>query len=122
MSVVGALTELHDHGTSHVDIRLENICFDNDNKAILSDFDRCEPVNEPVCAKVGQPSLMYPFHANWVYRQWDYVQLGILIARILCPADSSAEYHTVELALTHSFLETLYREGENTIVHVHISP
>ena len=115
-SVVFALNEVHGHGLAHLDIRLDNICFDTENRAIFIDLDRCQNVDDTVCAEVAK-SLMYPFHNGWVYRQWDYVQLGLMIARFICPV-SGAEYHTVEPLwslppLNHGFLEKLYREGEN---------
>ena len=113
-SVVFALNELHEHGLAHLDIRLENVCFDTENRAILIDLDRSQKVDEIVHTVVAK-SLMYPIRNDWVYRQWDYVQLGLMIARIICPV-SSAEYHTVEPPLNHGFLEKLYREGENKII------
>ena len=124
-SVVFALDELHELGLAHLDVRLDNVCFDSDNRAILIDLDRCQNANVPVFAGMGTESLMYPFHSDWVYRQWDYVQLGLMIARIICPV-SGAEYHTVEPPwsqppLNHGFLEKLYREGENKIVIFHTS-
>ena len=81
--------------SAYLDVRLDNICFDSDNRAIFIDLDRCQDVNKTLVAKVATESLMYPFHSDWVYRQWDYVQLGLMIARIICPV-SGAEYHTVE--------------------------
>ena len=114
-SVVFALNELHGLGLAHLDVRLGNVCFDSDNRAILIDLGRCQNVNDDVVANVATKSLMYPYHSNWVYGQWDYVQLGLMIARIICPV-SGAEYHTVEPRwsqppLNHGFLEKLYRTG-----------
>ena len=114
-SVLFALNELHGLGLAHLDIRLANVCFDSDNRAILIDLDRCKDVNNCALAMVGTKSLMYPYHSDWVYGQWDYVQLGLMIACIICPV-SAAEYHTVEPRwsqppLNHGFLEKLYREG-----------
>ena len=106
-SVAFALNELHGLGLAHLDIRLDNVCFDSGN--------RCQDVNDDVLAMVATKSLMYPYHSNWVYGQWDYVQLGLMIARIIYPV-SGTEYHTVEPPwsqppLNHSFLEKLYRTG-----------
>ena len=40
-SVVCAITELHESGRAHQDIRLENICIDaNNGNAVLIDLDR----------------------------------------------------------------------------------
>ena len=39
-----ALKELHSFGFSHGDVRLPNVCFDNDFNAVLIDMDRCDPV------------------------------------------------------------------------------
>ena len=77
-SVVFSLNELHNGlGLAHLDIRLDNVCFDSDNRAILIDLDRCQNVNDDVVAKVAAKSLMYPYHSDWVYGQWDYVQVGL---------------------------------------------
>ena len=115
-SVVFALQELHAAGLAHLDIRLENVCFDSNNRAVLIDLDRSEPVNDTVCAIVGD-SVMYPYHSTWVYQQWDYTQLGIMIARLLSPG-TREEYHTVKPPLPHAFLAQLVDDGEHSTVHV----
>lgn len=116
-SVVFALQELHDFGIAHLDIRLENVCFDSDNRAVLIDLDRSAPVNKKVRSIFGN-SVMYPYHSTWVYKQWDYTQLGIMIARILSPG-SREEYHTVKPPLPHAFLAKLVNEGEHSKVCFH---
>ena len=60
-SVVFALNELHELGLAHLDVRLENVCFDSDNRAILIDLDRCQDVNDTVFAEVATESLMYHY-------------------------------------------------------------
>ena len=39
-SVVAAVQELHGFGIAHNDIRLDNICFDENRQAVLIDLDR----------------------------------------------------------------------------------
>lgn len=109
-SVVHALTELHDYGRAHLDVRLENICFNSHNQAVLIDLDRSRPVNMRVRA-VLQESVMYPFHDEWVYKQWDFVQLAVLIGRVIDRPQSTEEYHSVKPPLNHAFLNKLYDEG-----------
>ena len=43
-SVVCALKELHDFGIALLDIRLETVCCDSNNRAVLINLDRFEPV------------------------------------------------------------------------------
>lgn len=51
-SVVKAIQELHRFNTAHLDIRLENICFNTNNEAILIDIDRS-------CSKTDRASHLY---------------------------------------------------------------
>jgi len=74
-SVLGALQEFHELGYAHLDVRLENICFGEDDKAVL---DRCMVASELV-EQYEPPSLMYPFHKTWTFKKWDYVQLNLII-------------------------------------------
>ena len=118
-SVVAALTELHGHNLAHLDVRLENICFDEANRAVFIDLDRSEQADSSVSFK--RKSLMYTYFESWTYKQWDWRQLGLLLVRVLQPVSSAEEYHTKEPdfrnpSLEHAFLRTLYHDGKNSVM------
>ena len=118
-SVVAALTELHGHNLAHLDVRLENICFDEANRAVFIDLDRSEQADSSVSFK--RKSLMYTYVESWTYKQWDWRQLGLLLVRVLQPVSSAEEYHTKEPdfrnpSLEHAFLRTLYHDGKNSVM------
>ena len=45
-SVIAALTELHGHNISHLDVRLENIRFDEAKRAVFIDLDRSKQADK----------------------------------------------------------------------------
>ena len=61
---------------------LENICFGEDGKAVLIDLDMCTAIGE-MMERYQSGFLMYPFHNTWTYKNWDYVQLGLMIIRVI---------------------------------------
>lgn len=114
--VVLALKELHEFGMAHLDVRMDNVCFDSDNNVVLIDLDRSQVVDEEISSVSTKESLMYPVKSDWTYRNWDWRQLALMIVHILCPR-SGNDYHTVEPnfntpLLDHVFLKTLYNDGK----------
>lgn len=114
--VVLALKEFHEFGMAHLDVRIENVCFDQDNNIVLVDLDRSQQVDNVVRSVTTKESLMYPVIRGWTYRNWDWRQLALMIVHILGPR-SSNDYHTVEPnfstpSLDHVFLKTLYNDGK----------
>ena len=85
--VFKALRELHDTcGLAHMDVRLENICFDpQTNRPILIDLDRSAPKGSQ-CIRHNLPSTstMYkPLDRNWVLENIDLLQTGLMFCHIL---------------------------------------
>ncbi len=114
--VILALNELHSFGLAHLDIRLENVCFDHDNTVVLIDLDRSLNVDDTVTSMLSRPSLMYPFVRGWTYRHWDWRQLGLMVAHIESPGNKD-EYHSVipdfnVSLLNHEFLKKLFNDGK----------
>lgn len=81
-TVVRAIQELHRFNTAHLDIRLENICFNANLEAILIDIDRS-------CTKTRKASHLFWRYSQaemyrcesdvWTCEHLDWKQLGLLI-------------------------------------------
>lgn len=109
--VIAALTELHEFGLAHLDVRLDNICFREDGSVIMIDLDRSTKVTEAanlLC--VFGSSTMYPFKTNWTADNVDWRQLAIMILYIL---DRPAQpYHEITAGPScHGFIHTMFAEG-----------
>ena len=76
---------------AHMDIRLNNICFNDRFQPILIDFDRSLPTTMSMIPLTYGKSCMYP---EWVEQleKADWVQFGWVIAWVLC--DEWYEYHS----------------------------
>ncbi len=112
-SVWLALCEFHSFGYAHLDVRLENICYNDNNEAVLIDLDHAVNVNDGVWQRVFK-SLMYPFNSTFTSKNWDFVQLGLMLIRIILP---TSNYHQDEPdfsnpIINHDFLKTLYINGK----------
>ena len=114
-SVIKSLKVLHDEARiAHLDIRIENVCWDNDQRAVFVDLDRSEHVDCPAKECVGKygKSLMYQLpKADWTAENVDYCQIAIMIGRI----EGNVDPHVVPPNLAHPFMETLYVEGKLTL-------
>ncbi len=62
--VFAALGKLHGAGYAHLDVRLENICYNDNNKAVLIDLDIAQPLDELVESNHSK-SLMYLFNQEY---------------------------------------------------------
>ena len=98
-----ALNELHSYGFSHNDVRLPNVCCDNDYNAVLIDVDSCEDIL--VCpptlstALTGE-SCMYTRPTTiraeeFTGEKMDYMQLGWLVVQVLTQSPSH-HYHEMK--------------------------
>ena len=114
-SVIKSLKVLHDEARiAHLDIRIENVCWDNDHHAVFVDLDRSEPVDHLAMECVGKyrKSLMYQLpKADWTAENLDYCQIAIMIGRI----EGNADPHVVPPDLAHPFVKKLYVEGKSTL-------
>ena len=83
-STKAALDQLHALGFAHNDIRLPNICFDTEYRAVLIDLDRVTSREDPFgmfYIDDENTSCMYkrvPFMYDG--RNTDYMQLGLMVA------------------------------------------
>ena len=96
-SVRKAIEELHGYEFSHNDIRLPNICFNEDYEAVLIDIDSTRGIDTLHEYFInGAPSCMYNVKElqietrNVTGKQTDYMQLGWMVTYIL---DPSADEH-----------------------------
>ena len=82
-----AIVNLHSHGWAHQDIRLENICFTNEQQPIFINLDQ-------VCAINGSP-VIYPdscmYQEGFTATQMDWMQLGWVATWAYCKRDT--DYH-----------------------------
>ena len=111
-SVIKSLKVMHDEARiAHLDIRIENVSWDNDHHAVFIDLDRSEPIECPAkeCAGKYGESLMYQVpSANWTVENLDYCQIAIMIGRI----EGNVDPHNRPPNLAH---QMLYVEGKFTL-------
>ena len=101
--VVKAVNELHDSAhLAHLDIRLENICVDDEtNRLILVDLDRSRRSSENVryVRRLYGTHEMYNGLNTWTVSELDWKQVGLMIDEKLC------------LNISHDFVSKLIGEG-----------
>ena len=108
-SVIG---QLHDkYKLAHMDIRLDNICFNQQFKPILIDLDRSEGIGT-IVGQSDYASCMS--RKDMSPEKTDWMQLGWLIAWILEPGE---DYHDRDFEglsdnmQENAILKTLIQEG-----------
>ncbi len=116
--VVEAITELHDVGMAHLDIRLENVCYNDSGHAILIDLGRSVETTEIKFKSYGN-SLMYckPYK-EWTAQNADWRQLAMMVHYIL--NKEITDYHKIEIdrgTYPDLFLCTMFSEGKALRVH-----
>ena len=109
--VAGVLDDLHaKHNVAHLDVRLENTCFELPDHVVMIDFDRYMPANEVRDMSMLYDSVMYEGQKEWMCKQFDWKQLGIMIAWVISGCE---EYHnSVVLPGEDEFLQDLLYEGQ----------
>lgn len=112
-AVIESLNILHEE--AHLDIRIENICWDDQSRAIFIDLDRSAGIDACAEEYIGWygKSLMYPITSKWTTKQVDYRQIAILIGHI----EGNDQPHQVPPDLTSLFIQKLYNEGKCTLNH-----
>ncbi len=111
--LVEAITELHEVGYAHLDIRLENVCFNECGHVILIDLDRSDDITSSSFDNYGSSQMYQSENALWVAENYDWKQLSILIHYIL--NEEIVDYHEIQIfSDTYSdlFLYTLFSEGK----------
>lgn len=76
MAVIKSLKVLHEEaGIAHLDIRIENVCWDNQQRAIFVDLDISTSLGNSAerCIGYGN-SLLYSFADCWTAQNTDYRQ------------------------------------------------
>ena len=86
MKLKGAISEYHSLRYAHQDIRLENVCFNNQYEPVLIDIDRS--VDIETAAVIHGESCMYV--PGMTPEQIDWIQLGWLAAWVIYYDD---DYH-----------------------------
>lgn len=119
--VAEALEELDKLGFAHLDVRLENVCFNDNYQAVLIDFDQVRPLEDFGLYDYYPQSCMYCFlnleEEEETTKHLDYRQLGVM-AIVLVYDIEGREYHaleTLKFAKQDRFLETLVYKGERTV-------
>ncbi len=125
--LVEAITELHEVGYAHLDIRLENVCFNECKHAILIDLDRSVEKREHAFPDYGSSQMYRSENDLWVAENCDWKQLSILIHYIL--NEEIVDYHGIQIfrdTYSDLFLYTLFSEGKAyvcimfTLCHNHL--
>jgi hypothetical protein len=113
--LVQVIESFHQNGWAHQDIRLENICFDEDCMPVFIDLDRCKSSEK---AYVGE-GCMYSMRGSAI--QTDWLQLGLVVCWVLDPGlgqeeEEEGNYHTRDCkkiceSLEDPFLKSLIGKG-----------
>ena len=98
-----ALNELHSYGFSHNDVRLPNVCLDNDYNAVLINVDSCEDIREcppTLSTALTGESCMYTRPTTiraeeFTGEKMDYMQLGWLVVQVLTQSPGH-HYHEMK--------------------------
>lgn len=105
---------LHAQQVAHLDIRINNICFNNDCEPILIDLDRSRKFNQLKAHDIYPDSVMY--NPKFDAEQHDWLQLGYLILWVLTSHLRHLSYHKQDLLVDHSivrnhFFQSLINKG-----------
>ena len=93
--VIECIKELHALKFAHLDIRLENVCFNAARKAVLIDLDRsleCDTLAEFCCQSAESTMYQSPFEGA-TCENLDWKQFSIMICFIL--STESMPYHSI---------------------------
>ena len=100
-----ALSNLHEKGYAHLDVRLENICFHADETLVLVDLDRCTWSSDITNSDTTQTSCMYlPLDDEIDGTMIDWRQVGCLLLWIYSWEEQikkKRSYHNQDLKLDH---------------------
>ena len=125
MEVHSAIQEIHSVQYAHMDIRLQNICINEQYHAVLIDVDRVTDIDSPALLRNYGLSCMYTIPSNvhppetFTFVNRDYMQLGYLISYVISEVvySMSLDYHQMQLSnlpqaiQSDSFLVKLLTEG-----------
>ena len=110
--LVQVIESFHQNGWTHQDIRLENICFDEDCMPVFIDLERCRESSE---SRYRGKGCMYSMHGSI---KTDWLQLGLLVCWVLYPGlgqeEEEENYHTrkcEKICLKDPFLKSLIGKG-----------
>ena len=88
--VVRAIKELHETARLvHLDVRLDNICFDHHGEAVLIDLDRSLSVDadpDAIPDYYGKSTMYSMDKKNWTMEKYDWRQLAIMLLSIVIHA------------------------------------
>ena len=108
------INELHAINIAHMDIRLENVCIDQERQSvILIDLDRSVAVNEtlPEDMMYGKSEMYTEGKEEWCCGNADWRQLSILIINIL-NTNPMVGYHELTATDRHDlYIQNLFHEG-----------
>ena len=113
--LVQVIESFHQNGWTHQDIRLENICFDEDCMPVFIDLERCR---RSIQSRYRGKGCMYSMHGSI---KTDWLQLGLLVCWVLYPwmgkvEEEKEDYHTrkcekIFKSLQDPFLKSLIGKG-----------
>ena len=113
--LVKVIESFHQNGWAHQDIRLENICFDEDYMPVFIDLDRCRRSRDQAYDGKG---CMYSMGGSPIKTDW--LQLGLMVCWVLDPElgqeEEEGDYHDRDCkkiceSLPDPFLKSLIGEG-----------
>ena len=113
--LVQVMESFHQNGWAHQDIRLENICFDEDYMPVFIDLDRCKRSGDQAYDGKG---CMYSMGGSPIKTDW--LQLGLMVCwvldRELGQEEKVGDYHNRDCkkiceSLQDTFLNSLIGKG-----------
>ena len=106
-----ALDILHSLDYAHLDVRLENVCFQDDGTLILIDLDRCTLVDDFGPQHISEESCLYlPFNADIDCQAMsnDWLQVGFLLLWVYTSEIQQKlkkDYHNQLLTVDHPIVK-----------------
>lgn len=100
-----ALEDMHKEHFVHLDVSLENICFDHEGKLVLIDMDRCTRIDDVCDGDITESSCMYPVvESELDVVRIDWRQVGLVLLWIYGWEDQIMKkktYHTQDIAIVN---------------------
>ena len=113
MMTATALIELHEFGFAHLDVRIPNICFaQNQNDYIVKLIDLDRAIKDKVVDVGGYVGEMYATQDGWSASQCDWKQLGLLAAGIIFKTTDHNEIVKDPQVSSDDCLKKLISEGK----------
>ena len=111
--MITTINLLHEQNLTHLDIRLDNICYDEKYNPILIDLDRAMPTNRWNSRCVYPNSVMYRHSIEFKGEEQYWLQLACIILWVLTEEQQpkrgeSSAYHKQTISIQHDLVKDMF--------------